>query len=125
MKPFTILLVKSRGWWETKLFGYYKDAGMMVKMTNMAGRETNMVFCRSNGSWVIKNDLNHWKKSKLIDELEVEYLQSKEKSHDDFMEVLGRNKLNPWQAFAKIFGIPNFMKATPQTLLNHKFLAKK
>lgn len=125
MKPFTLLLVKSKGGFQRMLFGYYKDAAMVVRMQNMAGRETNMVFCRSNGRWVIKNDFNHWRKGKLIDELEVEYCQSKEQSHDDFMEVLGRNSLNPPQAFAKIFGIPEFMKATYQTLLNHKFLAKK
>ncbi len=124
MNPFTIVLVKSKGGFQKWLYGPYKDAGMIVQMDNMAGRKTNMVFCRSNGRWVIKNDFNHWRKGLLIEELEISYLQNKELSHDDFMEVLGRPSLNPPQAFAKIFGIPEFMQATYATLLSHRFLKK-
>ena len=124
MNPFTIVLVKSKGGFEKWLYGPIKDAGMIVQMDNMAGRKTNMVFCRSNGRWVIKNDFNHWRKGKLIEELEVSYEQSKELSHDDFMEVLGRTKFSAPQAFAKIFGIPEFMQATYQTLLDNRFLKK-
>jgi hypothetical protein len=127
MNPFTILLVKSETWLERWLFGKYKDAAISIQIENMTGvRKTNCVFARHKGRWQIVADFNHWRKGKELEPISLKYLQTKEKSHDDFLEVFGRTQwmgttLTPPKAIAKIFLGEGWKKATYQTLLDNQF----
>jgi len=119
----TVLLTKSITMWDLFWHGHYKDAVVIWEISNLAGRNTAVVFrYHKTAGWVIGPSVQKFKKNAPHAKVTLQYFNSPEYHTDKFIEMLGSThfdgeRLTPAKGIARLIGMANWKKATWSSLV--------
>jgi hypothetical protein len=121
----TILLKKSGSFIERFIWGEYKDAVIVWEINDLANRNSLVVLkYHKNAGWVLGPTLARYKRDNIgTVRVTLPYFGSPEFHTDKLLEMLGNThwdgeRLSPPKGIARLIGMPNWKKATWQSLIS-------